>query len=726
MNILFGDTETYCETPIANGHHRYAEEAEVLMHSWAWNDDPADVADWTADPRAADRFQNDLDYADQIVFHNAPFDLTVLKHRGFQIDINKVHCTMVQALAHSLPGSLADLCRIFKLPADLAKDKRGKQLIQLFCKPQPINRKIRRATRFTHPAEWAEFLAYAKQDIPSMRALRKRMPKWNLSPRERDLWLLDQKVNNRGFKVDVELAEAALAAADRAKARLAKEVHAKTDGALASTTQRAKALEHLQTLGVELSDLRGGTVTKLLEDHKEAIKRGEPGLPEEAVDILENRSEAAATSPAKYKTLQGAVSVDHRLRGTIQFCGASRTGRDAGRIFQPQNLPRPTLKAHVIDNGIAAIKAGVEDLITDKVMTLCANAVRGCIVTEPGNKLVIADLSNIEGRVLAWLADEQWKLDAFRLYDTFLLDRFGQRIPDPKKKGEFLRAGPDLYKVTAGGIVGKHPDDVTDDERQKQGKVPELACGFQGALGAFTVMGANYGVYLPDEEVLAIVHGWRKKHPKTVNLWYDAERAAIAAVREPGKAFMAGKKLAFRCDGVWLRMQLPSIVDGRPRFLCYPDPKVSEVGDACPKCAGEGELRIVDPKASVSDQDPPTILIVCPDCEGSGLDRPDKLTYMGVNQYTRKWERLKTYGGKLIENATQATARDVLGAGSLRAEAAGYGIVLRVHDELLTETPDDPRWNVDELAMLMATNDDWNEGLPLAAAGFETYRYRKG
>jgi len=215
---------------------------------------------------------------------------------------------------------------------------------------------------------------------------------------------------------------------------------------------------------------------------------------------------------------------------------------------------------------------------------------------------------------------------------------------------------------------------VTKDERQSSGKVPELACGYQGALGAFNSMAALYGINLPDETVLQIVKAWRAKHPMTVKLWYGLERAACEASQNAGNTHRIGR-LAVQRDGAWLRLRLPS-----GRYLCYAAPQVED----------------------------------------------DKLSHAGINQYTRRWERLKTYGGKLVENATQAASRDVLMYGLRLAEDAGYKVVLRVHDELICEVPDDPAFSAEGLSAIMSTNPPWAEGLPLAAAGFECKRYRKG
>lgn len=653
MATLFFDCETYCETPITHGTHAYAEGASVILASYAWDDGPAACLDMTDGSTSLADLQNLMDKADTVVIQNSAFDRTILRHVGINLPVNKVHDTMVQALSHSLPGSLDKLCQVLNVPTDLAKDKDGKRLIHLFCKPQAANRKIRIATRLTHPADWELFKNYARLDIEAMREVYKRLPKWNYAgPQsnsrrdELELWHLDQKINDRGVAVDTELASAALRAVERLQKRLASEAKELTDGHVEATTQRDKVIAYLADhLGYEVEDLKGASIERILEETQ---------LQPEVRELLANRLQASATSPAKYKVLLRAVSKDARLRGLLQFCGASRTGRFGGRVFQPQNLPRPVIKGAAVEEGIEALKANTVDLLFDNVMDIITSAIRGCIVAEKGKKLVIADLSNIEGRMLAWLAGEHWKLDAFRAYDN--------------------GTGHDLYKITAASILNKKPEDITKDERQVSGKVPELACGFQGALGAFKTMGALYGLELPDVTVIAIVKAWRKAHPNITKLWYGLEEACRDAVSSPGVVKRVGK-LAVQRDGAWLRIRLPS-----GRYLCYPGIECDEAG---------------------------------------------KLSYMGVNAYTKKWERLKTYGGKLTENVTQAASRDVLCYGMRLAEEAGYGVVLHVHDELICEVPDSSEFNAKSLEVIMATNPPWADGLPLAAQGFETYRYRK-
>lgn len=686
MTTLFLDCETYSDVPVAHGTHRYAARAEVLLIAWALDTAPVQVADLTEGLGLPIALRAALlDSAVEVVIHNSAFDRTVLRHAlGIEVAPERIRDTMVRALAHGLPGSLGELCGIFKLPTDQAKDKDGRQLIHLFCKPRPKTSKITRATRATHPAEWARFVEYARLDVEAMRAIAARLPRWNDNHDERALWRLDQAINDRGVAIDLPLAKGAVAAVAQAQGQLAQRAHTLTAGAIAATTQRDALLAHLLAEhGVDLPDLQKSTLERRMQD---------TDLAPELRELLANRLAATTTSTAKYNTLLRATSADGRLRGTLQFCGASRTGRWAGRLFQPQNLARPTLPQAEIDAGIDAFKLGCADLLTPDVMALASNALRGAIMAPPGRKLVVADLANIEGRVLAWLAGENWKLRAFRAFDQ--------------------GSGPDLYKAAYAKAFAVKPEQVTKDQRQI-GKVMELMLGYEGGVGAFLTGAASYGIDLDamavaalpgipasvraeagdfldwrraqklgdfglaDEAFIAcdsIKRLWRQAHTATTTLWRALQDAGTAAVTQRGQAAQVGK-LDVCAVGAWLRLRLPS-----GRAVCYPGAAVGDDG---------------------------------------------KLSYLGVNQYSRKWGRLKTYGGKLVENVTQAVARDVLAASMPAIEAAGYQIVLTVHDEVICEAPDTPEFNPADLARLMATNPDWAEGLPLAAAGFEAHSYRK-
>lgn len=752
---LFLDDETFSPEPITNGTHKYAEGAEVMIRALALalalgesdvivRDLTPGGQDWhlldddieLAEPQAVRDVEKALTIdAVEVYAHNAAFDRTVERHAGLQIPLHRWRDTMVQALAHSLPGSLGALCEVLKVDTDKAKDKAGKALINLFCKPIPFRFRKRepllesvaayaaekaaaeatwsgRATRETHPAEWRQFLIYAGRDILAMRECHRRMPKWNYPDNagELALWHLDQTINDRGVAIDLDLAEAAVAAVDAAQVDLRARTADITNGEVESATKRDAMLLHvLAEYGVDLPDLQMATLERRIAD---------PDLPAGLRELLQIRLQASTTSTSKYRVLLRGTSSDSRLRGLLQFCGAARTGRWAGRLWQPQNLPRPVLKQADIDVGIDALKAGCAHLIYDNVMELTSSAIRGCIVAPAGKKLVVADLSNIEGRVLAWLAGETWKLKAFAAYDTFVLDEEGNKIPE---KDDFKRKGFDLYALAYAKSFAVSPEAVMQNKKEggnwrQIGKVQELALGYEGGVGAFLTFAAAYGI---DLEALAVTArraipgnvwgqanimfewhrdkkkkdpaaavglskdawlvcesfklGWRDAHPNIRQFWKDIDEAVRAAIGTPGQTFLC-RMLKVRRDGNWLRIGLPS-----GRALCYPSPE------------------IVD----------------------------GKITYMGVNQYSRKWARLDTYGGKLAENITQAVARDVMAANFPAIEAAGYALVLSVHDEGISEAPDEPAFNPEHLSSILAAVPKWAPGLPLAAAGFEGLRYRK-
>ncbi|HAG2010263.1 TPA: DNA polymerase [Salmonella enterica] len=702
--ILWGDLETYCEIPINNGTHAYAEGVEVMLFAWAIGDEPVSVWDLTAGEPIPSKLRKVIaDPNTLLYFHNSHFDRTVLRHAMPELapDVTRWRDTMVQALAHSLPGALGALCEVLGVPQDKAKDKEGKALIQLFCKPRPKNSKLRRATSKTHPEEWRRFVAYAGLDIEAMREVHKRLPKWNYQGTELALWHRDQRINDRGVCMDVQLAQAAIEAVDQEQKRLAKRTQVMTDGEVQAATQRDALIKHIvESYGVDLPDMQRSTLERRIAD---------PDLPSAVKELLHIRLQASTTSTSKYKSLMKGVSSDGRLRGTLQFCGASRTGRWAGRLFQPQNLPRPSLEQEQIDEGIEALKAGCADLLFDNIMELTSSALRGCIMAPEGKKLVISDLSNIEGRKLAWLAGEQWKLDAFRDYDTLILDQNGAPIWDAAVK-DFKRRGPDLYKLAYARAFNISPDDVDKYQRQI-GKVMELGLGFGGGVAAFLTFALVYGLNLDelanaalpniprdvireakswyDESVKrkstyglservfiacdSLKRLWRRAHPATCDFWYELERTVRTAIATPQKTLYCGY-LKVRRDGAWLRIQLPS-----GRALCYPSPSIEK----------------------------------------------GNITYQGVNSYSRKWQRLKTYGGKLVENVTQAAARDVLAGNMPLIEDAGYSIVLTVHDEVITEAPDTDDFNDKALSALLSTNPEWAPDIPLNAGGFEAYHYRK-
>lgn len=731
MTKLWIDTETFSTVPIKHGAHKYAEAVEVMLFAWAVDDGPVHVWDMTAGPMPTD-LTKALEYATEIWAHNSGFDRTVLRHYWARTgaisqtdphqpdsSLHRWRDTMVQAYAHSLPGALGDLCTVLGMPADKAKDKEGKALVRLFCMP---NLKGERNTRETHPEQWAKFIAYAGQDIVAMREAHKRMPKWNYpdNASEVALWHLDQRINDRGLCIDTALAQAAVRAVEKAQKKLARRTVDLTEGQVQTATQRDAMLAHiLEAYGVDLPDLQASTLERRIND---------ASLPLPLRELLAVRLQASTTSTAKYNTLIRSTSSDGRLRGTLQFCGAGRTGRWAGRLFQPQNLPRPVLDQDDIEQGIDALKADAADLVYANVMELTSSALRGAIVAPPGKKLVVADLSNIEGRDQAWLAGETWKIKAFEAFDT-VLTKSGHWLTGPELKAAYLRheypdleldakgdpvrKGPDLYKMAYGKSFGMDPKDVTKDQRQV-GKVQELALGYEGGVGAFVTFATAYAIDLEelpakvfevaDPELVrgardflewttkqkrknatmglsddafvacdTLKRAWRRAHIRISSTWPALKAAVIEAIDSPGKTISTGV-LKIRRDGAWLRIVLPS-----GKALCYPNPRVDE-----------------------------------------GV-----ISYMGMDQYTRKWSRLESYGGKFFENVCQRVAREVMGDNMPAIDAYGYEIVTSVHDELPTEAPDTPEFNHRHLSALLATNPAWAPDMPLAAAGFESYRYKK-
>ena len=685
MKTLWCDLETFSTEPIVNGSHKYAENCCVLLFGYAIDDEPAKVWDLTVQKTMPGDLKAALENPEvNTVWHNgANFDAVVLRHAdNCKIDLpyERVDDCMVKAYSHGLPGALGELCAIFGLPVDQAKDKDGRRLVMKFCKPDR-NGKIRDI--FTDSEDWKRFVNYCRMDVEAMRTVYKKIPDWNWQAKDRGQFAIDQRINNRGVLIDIGLVHSALALSEKVRKDNSEKTRALTGGSVTSATQRDATLRFiLEQYGVDLPDLTRATIEKRLADEN---------LPEPAKELLRVRLSSTKTSTAKYKKLVDCVNSDNRLRGCLQFRGASRTGRYAGRGPQFQNLPRPTLPQWIIDMGYEAIKEGWSHLVADPG-ELMASCLRGCIVAPEGKHLVVADLSNIEGRMLAWLAGEEWKLKAFRLFDA--------------------GKGPDLYKATYGRTFGVKPENVTKKQRQI-GKVMELALGYQGGVGAFLTFAAAYSIDLDElghhvrESInptywnqaegsyewykeKGLTHGlkrdtfiaceavklaWRAAHPAIRQFWSDVDTAAVSALN--GVPAQAGRLWFDKQKGSWLRMRLPS-----GRFVCYPGAKLEDGG------VGAGTF-----------------------------------SYLGIEQYSRKWKRIPTYSGKCCENSCQATAADILIEAMKPIEEAGFEIVLSVHDEFITQAPLNKTHR--ELEQLMATPPKWAQGLPLAAAGFEAKRYRK-
>lgn len=702
MRRVWLDTETRSTVPIRHGNVKYATNVELTMVQYAVDEGPVIIIDMLSKGNRAKRnmqlvtLTHELEEADEVWAHQAEFDRTMIETTGeFSIHEEKWRCTAALARMHGLPGGLDKLCTIFHVPEQFAKLK-GKDIGEVFWKP---NKQGTYNTPETHPNEWAQFLRYGGRDVEAMRFVWRKIPKWNSTPRLWEVWRLDYRMNHRGVAMDIALAQGAVEATTRAKRKLAartaklSKIQASglegDESAVESATQVKRLLSYMEEFGVSLPDLTADTVERRLEDES---------LPEHIKELLRIRQKASKASTAKYQRVLNQ-HVGGRLYNLLLFFGATRTGRWAGRTLQPQNLPRPRHEPWDIEHAITRFQNGtIEAYAPNDVLGLASSALRGLIVAAPGAKLVASDLANIEGRYMAWVAGEKWKLEAFAAYDA--------------------KRGPDLYKVAYARAFNINPNTIEDenDQRRQIGKVMELALQYFGGVGAFCSMADTYGLRLEELATTAwhtipqeikrdsqaawhraikrrrtygleervwvvcqsLVTLWRRAHPCIVAFWEALDNAVKDAIRKPGKRFNVGDHIAVDRIGNWLRIRLPS-----GRYLNYPAPRVKEDGFFSTR------------------------------------------SFIGVNPYTKQWGRISTYSGKDAENICQAGCADILMDGLLAADAAGYNPVLSVHDEVITEPPDELQYNDKELNRLLVSSSPWARGLPLAAKGKVSYRYSK-
>lgn len=648
------------------GVYPYAEhpDTDVWCAAWAIDDGPVNL--WTPGQPCPKEIWVHVVAAEQtITAWNANFEIALWTHiltprYGWPLPTpDQWRCSMVMAYAMSLPGALENAAGAVGL--DIGKDMTGRRLMLAMSQPRRPRKGEPPGLYWWDDEERKQRLyAYCRNDVEVERAIRSRLVA--LRPSEQALWHLDQRINARGVAVDLTLCERAKNVVAVVTKRLDQEMAHATDHAVTACSNLNQLKTWVRKQGVDAEALDKEVLAELLKG----------ALPGNVRTALELRQEAGKASVAKIDALLKGTSNDGRARGLLQF-HAANTGRWAGRRFQPQNIRRPSESTDV-DEAIAIIlkhpggeAAELLETLYGPPLTVVSDCLRGMIRAAPGKKLVSADFSNIEGRVLAWLAGEVWKLDAFRAFD----------------RGE----GPDLYKVAAGGIYGVGVSDVTKDQRQI-GKVSELACGYQGGVGAFQTMAHTYGVKVPDKQAEGIVKAWRIANPSIKAYWRDLEDACFEAVSNPGTLHTV-RNVKFKVVGSFLWLQLPS---GRALCYCYPH-------------IAWKEMPWVDEET------------------GRPVNK-QVVAYKGVNSYTRKWETIYTYGGKLAENITQAVARDVMAEAMVRVENAGYPVILTVHDEVVCE-PKADFGSAEEFEKLMVELPEWAAGLPVAAEAWQGERYRK-
>ena len=668
MTTLRIDIETYSSVDLRKcGVHKYVEsdDFEIMLFGFKWGDGQAHVIDLKSGEKLPPHLVAALDDPTIIkTAYNAAFEITCInKHLGRKLDITQWRCTSVHALYLGLPGNLGDVGKVIGLAPDQQKMSVGYGLIRYFCIPcKPTKTNGQRTRNLPHhePGKWEIFKDYCKRDVESEDAIAQRLAKFPVPDVEWRLWALDQRMNNHGIMIDEQLVHAAIELDGIVRERLIAEAVELTG--LGNPNSRAQLIDWLQEEEeIEIADLTKKTVPVLLANtENDTVRR-----------VLEIRQELAKTSVSKYHAMARAVCKDGRVRGLTQFYGANRTGRWAGRLVQIQNLPQNKLKDLALAREL--LRQGQFDLLEmlfGNVPDTLSQLIRTAFVAPNGSRLVVVDFSAIEARVIAWLAWCVWRLDVFQTHGM---------IYEASASAMFK---VDINSIQYKGADGKKHKGPNYGLRQK-GKIAELALGYQGGVGALKTMGA-LDMGLTEEELDPIKVAWRNANPEVCQLWWDAQDAAITAVKDKTAVTMkvAGgrAKIIFRWESGFLTIQLPS---GRKLFY-------------------------VKPRIEIDER----------------FGR-DKLTYEGLDQKTKKWTRLDTYGGKLIENITQAIARDCLRESMLAIDAElGHQQLMTVHDEDVLEVPYDAG-TLAEVEEVMGRPIDWAPDLPLRGDGFETVFYRK-
>ncbi|WP_207479539.1 DNA polymerase [Arenibaculum pallidiluteum] len=666
------------------GVYPYAQHptTDVWVTCWALGDGP--IQAWYPGQPVPAELITHVEAGGELWSHNAQFERVMWREiltprYGWPLPrLDQWHCTAAMAASMSLPRDLDGAARVLGL--DVRKDKEGAALMMRMARPRKVGADGS-LTWWDEPDRIRRLTEYCARDVEVERALVGRLRP--LSPTERQIYLLDQRINDRGIALDLDLIQAAQGVADRAVLRLNENLRQITKGRVTAATKAAELTRWLQEQGVETDSVAKAAVRSMLAGGDVT------GAARAAIEI---RGEAAKSSTAKLKAMLLAACEDGRVRGLLLYHGAG-TGRWSGKLVQPQNFPRGTVE--MVEHAIDLILAGDIDtleILYAPALDVVSSLLRGCMVAADGHEFVCADFSNIEGRVNAWLAGEAWKVAAFRAYDA--------------------GTGPDLYKLAYSRSFDVPVAEITKDQRQI-GKVQELALGYQGGVGAFQSMAALYGIAISDKEADNIKKAWREAHPAIVQLWRDLEDGAFRAVIRPGELVeVARGRIKFRVKGGFLWMILPS---GRP--LAYASPSIK------PK-----EMPWTEEVWVRADEVKPHWKVLETARNGDVLvERPvvkDSVCYWGVDSRTRQWGPQFGYGGLWCENAIQAIARDLMAESMLRLEAAGYPILLTVHDEELAEVPAG-FGSVEEFERIMTQLPRWAEGCPIAAEGWRGRRYRK-
>lgn len=648
------DLESYSELNLkTHGVYQYAAHpsTEILMIAWQLDDKPVQLWDRVSskDPRPpvpVTLWEAFKDPDTLVHAFNVPFERVMLKNIGLTAPLNRWHCSMAHAYALGFSGGLEAIGAQIGLPMDLQKFKAGKWLIRTFGVPRKPsnNNPSTRVWPADEPQKWKEFTEYCRQDVITEKALSQVLTRYPNNATERQLWALDQEINDRGIPVSTAMIGGALELHDYSNAELENRMVEITG------VDNPRSLEQTHTWlrenGCPLPDLQAETVrtTLLRLDLSSRVK-----------EVVSIRSLISKTSVTKWQALQRTTGTGDRIRGCFQFNGAQRTGRWSGRIYQPHNLPRPNIKEPELIGTLLEEKRFdvLATLWEEPAALLLSDTLRAVITAPKGKCLVVSDFASIESRVLAWLTGCKRLLNLFAV-------------------------GRDSYIDMASSIFNVPYDQVTKAQRL-YAKPAALASGYGLGATGLIAYAKGMGVELEQEASERIIYLFRNIYPEIPTMWYWLNDAVIHVTRS-GET-LAHNKISISRDKHFLFIRLPS-----GRCIFYYQPEV------LPRKTSWGETK-------------------------------DTFTYMGQNAYTKQWERLSSFGGKIVENLVQGIARDLLAVWLLRARDHGFTPVLHCHDEIACEEETD---RLDELNQLAEKPVQWAPGLLLAAAGYTAQRYRKG
>ena len=667
------DVETYSDIDIGKaGLFRYAQSPAfaILLFAYSLDGGPVQVVDLTQPgtylPQEVVRWLFDPGCVKHA--YNAAFEWYCLS-RHFHLESNpgyppeawlpQWHCTMLHGLYCGYPAGLDATGKAMGLPQDKRKLAAGKALIRYFCVPcAPTRTNGGRSRNLPQhdPDKWALFCTYNGQDVVTEMEIDRRMSGFPVPEAVQAQWVTDQTINARGVAVDAELIQGALSLDETVRQRYILEATALTG--LENPNSTAQLLPWLKAeTGEDIANMKKETVAELCAQGVSS---------EAAARVLVIRQELSKTSTKKYNALEACECADGRVRGLLQFYGANRTGRWAGRLVQVQNLPRTYIDGDLLPLARELVKDQREDtlrFVFGSIPDTLSQLIRTAFVASPGNTFVDADFSAIEARVIAWLAGEEWVLDVFRTHGKI-----------------YEATASQLYGVPIDRIVKGNPE----YKLRQYGKAATLALGYAGGAKALITAG-HLPEDTPEEELLDIRDRWRDANPNIVQLWYTVDAAAREAVNTGRAVELWDGRLSFarECDPAndmdFLTIRLPN---GRKLYYVGPHMGTNRFGQT-------------------------------------------SLCYWGQNQTTKKWEVLETYGGKLVENITQAVARDCLAEAIDRLEAAGYPVVFHIHDEIVADVLAGSEKELHRVIEIMTQRPSWAPDLPLNADGWVNPFFKK-